>query len=163
MGRNDADIDMREVARRVLEDNGFRVEVPREVVKWKTETVTREVKVYAPTPKQADNFERRFGFSPKDRDVLAVGTIVPAPQGGQVAVTLPPGGGPAEITFVATPRRFFELGGIREVSAWVDPVNRSGSLEYSQDLVRTGPIVTSPLDTIQRGTALALAWTTRCM
>jgi exoribonuclease-2 len=38
MAREDADIDMREVARRVLEENGFRPDVPREL----DDTITRD-------------------------------------------------------------------------------------------------------------------------
>jgi hypothetical protein len=118
-----------------------RVEVPKEVIKWQTKVVTKEVKVYVPTEKQAAKFEQQFGFSPKDRDILAIGTIPVAPEGGAVAVSVLREGGQAEITFTPKAKRFLQFGGIREVAIWYNPLDHLGQVEYSQDLLRTGPVV----------------------
>ena len=106
----------------------------REVVKWKTRIEAREVKVKEAPAKDREEAKAREGEA-----LLTAVAIPSAPHGGTAQAWLSREGD-TRILFRENPAPFAELGGGREVSAWVG-VGDDYAVAYRQDLGRIGHAV----------------------
>lgn len=106
----------------------------REVTRWKTRVETREIKIKDAPPAEREKAKAREGD-----ELLTAAAIPPAMDGGTAQAWLSREGD-TRIVWRPNPRPFAELGGVREVSAWVGANDRY-AVQYRQDLGRIGPAV----------------------
>lgn len=132
------------------------VERTKFIDRVKTETITKEVVVYRPNPKQEARLEEKFHVelsAASSPVVLASVEIPKAPQGGEVLVTSTPEG-QTVATFAPDRPSFFELGGPFEVGGGILWDSREGQgfrLHAGKDLARIWKInvkATADLDLI---------------
>lgn len=104
--------------------------------------VERKLVVPELPPKAVERVEQRFSLDLSAEELLTHVEIPKAPYGGEAAVTLPATGEP-QVTFVANPRPFFDLGGEWAIAG--GPVlHHDGELavrlRVAKDLARVGPV-----------------------